>query len=324
MPTRVLLVDDHVLLRKGLHLLLDDEPDLQVVGEAENGEMAVQLAGELTPDVVIMDITMPGLNGIEATRQILASQPDTRILALSIHRDQQFVEDMLAAGAAGYLLKESVPEELIAGIRAVRRGEVYLSAAITEVVVLGYRELLESEGAAGSSRKKAGTGPLLKTKLYCPSLSPGLIQRPRLSEFLDHNFQRPLTLIAAPAGYGKSVLASSWVQSSDHPFAWISLDENDNDLRTFLAYLVAAIQRPFPEALPDTALLLNTASLPAVPVLARTLVNELDRIPERFVLVLDDYHHIDAAAIHEFLAEILRHPLENLHLLLLTRSRSAI
>ena len=320
MQTRVLLVDDHALLRKGLYLLLEEEPDLQVVGEAENGERAVQLAGELTPDVVIMDISMPGLNGIEATRQILAAQPDTRILALSIHKDKQFVDDMLAAGAAGYLLKESVPEELIEGIRTVRRGEVFLSAAITDVVVSGYRELLGSEGTAGSSGKKAGTGPLLKTKLYCPSLSPGLIQRPRLSEYLDLNFERPLTLIAAPAGYGKSVLASSWVQSSDHPFAWISLDENDNDLHTFLAYLVTAIQLPFPDTLPDTALLLKTGSLPVVPVLARTLVNELDCIPERFVLVLDDYHQIDEAAIHEFLAEILRHPLENLHLLLLTRT----
>ena len=320
MQTRVLLVDDHALLRKGLYLLLEEEPDLQVVGEAENGERAVQLAGELTPDVVIMDISMPGLNGIEATRQILAAQPDTRILALSIHKDKQFVDDMLAAGAAGYLLKESVPEELIEGIRTVRRGEVFLSAAITDVVVSGYRELLGNEGAAGNSGKKAGTGPLLKTKLYCPPLSPGLIQRPRLSEYLELNFQRPQTLIAAPAGYGKSVLASSWVQSNAHPFAWISLDENDNDLRAFLAYLVAAIQMPFPDTLPDTALLLNAARLPAVPVLARTLVNELDLIPERFILVLDDYHHIDAAPIHEFLVELLRYPLENLHLLLLSRT----
>ena len=112
MPIKILLVDDHPLFKKGLRLLFEEEPDMSVVGEAGDGQEAIDRVRELAPDVVVMDISMPNLNGIEATRHILGESPDTKVVALSIHDGKQFVKDMLTAGAAGYILKDSVPEEL--------------------------------------------------------------------------------------------------------------------------------------------------------------------------------------------------------------------
>ncbi len=113
---------------------MEEAADLRVVGEAGDGRTAIDLVAQLTPDVVVMDINMPDVDGIEATRQIVADFPDSRVLALSMHGDERFVEEMLAAGALGYLLKESAPEELLDGIRAVAQGEIYLSATIQDVV----------------------------------------------------------------------------------------------------------------------------------------------------------------------------------------------
>jgi LuxR family maltose regulon positive regulatory protein len=119
----ILLVDDHPMLRKGLRLLIESEDGLSVVGESNDGQEAIDRVRELTPDIVVMDINMPNLNGIDATRQILAESPQTRILALSIHSGRQYVENMLEAGAVGYLLKESAPEELIKAIRVCGAGK---------------------------------------------------------------------------------------------------------------------------------------------------------------------------------------------------------
>ena len=110
MSISVLLVDDHPLFRKGLRHLLEADTDMNVVGEAGDGKEAIEQACELSPNVVVMDISMPDLNGIEATRQILSNSPQTKVLALSIHDGEQFVKDMLKAGASGYLLKDSLPE----------------------------------------------------------------------------------------------------------------------------------------------------------------------------------------------------------------------
>lgn len=150
--TTILLADDHALFRKGLRMLLEEEDDLQVVGEARNGQEAIDQVRKLSPDVVVMDITMPGLDGIQATRQIISESPNTKIMALSIHSGKRFVEDMLHAGAAGYLLKESAPEELVNGIRAVMRGQVCLSAAITSVVVSQYVNILsQADSSTGKT-----------------------------------------------------------------------------------------------------------------------------------------------------------------------------
>ena len=137
----LVLVDDHLMFRKGLRLMIDLEEDLKVIGEANDGLEAIEQVRELKPDIVVMDINMPNLNGIDATRKILEESPKTKILVLSIHASQQYVESTLEAGATGYLLKESAPEELIKAIRIICEGKSYFSADITEIV-----SLLKSRG----------------------------------------------------------------------------------------------------------------------------------------------------------------------------------
>jgi len=155
---RVLLADDHMIMRQGLRTLLENENDLDVVGEAEDGRQAVQKARELVPDVVIMDAAMPGLNGMEATRRILDELNSVRIVALSMHSDKRFVGEMLRAGASGYLLKESAFEELALAIRAVAKGQIYLSPAVAGSVVEGYvsspRRTRHPAGSALTARER--------------------------------------------------------------------------------------------------------------------------------------------------------------------------
>jgi DNA-binding NarL/FixJ family response regulator len=139
----VLLVDDHPLFRKGIRLILEEQKDIRIVGEAGDGQEAIDRVRALSPDVVIMDITMPNFNGIEATRQIVSEIPSTKVVALSMHSKKRFVEDMLRAGAAGYILKKSIPEDLVNGIRTVNQGEIYLSPTISGIVVSEYIGLLE-------------------------------------------------------------------------------------------------------------------------------------------------------------------------------------
>ncbi|MFZ5447248.1 MAG: response regulator [Thermodesulfobacteriota bacterium] len=138
MGITILLVDDHKILRQGLRTLLAKEPDMEVVAEAEDGRDAVRLVRELSPKVVIMDVGMPDLNGIEATRQILQESPETKVVALSMHSDRRFVSNMLKAGASGYLLKDSAFEELATAIRMVMARKTYLSHEIAHVVVKDY------------------------------------------------------------------------------------------------------------------------------------------------------------------------------------------
>ena len=127
MVTKILIADDHQIVRQGLRFLLEKESDLKVVAEAEDGRTTVRLARELNPGVIIMDVAMPDLNGIEATRQIVAESPATKVIALSMYADRRFVVNMLQAGASGYLLKDCAFEELIRAIRAVLAQKTYLS-----------------------------------------------------------------------------------------------------------------------------------------------------------------------------------------------------
>lgn len=132
---KVMLADDHHIVREGLRGLLEKQGDMEVLGEAQNGREAVRLCRQLRPDIVIMDISMPDLNGMDATRQILADSQTVKVVALSMHSDKHFVDGMLRAGVKGYLLKDCASEELIQCIHAVSAGRVYLSPAITPMIV---------------------------------------------------------------------------------------------------------------------------------------------------------------------------------------------
>jgi DNA-binding NarL/FixJ family response regulator len=144
MNIKVLLADDHGIIRQGLRSLLAKEPDIEVVAEAEDGRKSVALVREFLPDIVIMDITMPNLNGVEATKKITAEFPMTKVVALSIHSNRRFVSDMLKAGACGYILKEGLFDELVQAINVVVEGGTYLSPQITGVVVDDYVKRLSS------------------------------------------------------------------------------------------------------------------------------------------------------------------------------------
>jgi DNA-binding NarL/FixJ family response regulator len=148
----VLLVDDHTVVRQGLRALLRAEEDMEVVGEAENGRMAVMLSRKMNPDVVVMDVAMPLLNGLEATRQILKNQPGTKVLVLTSYGDDDCVEQLMQAGAVGYLIKQTAANDLLKAIREVYRGNAFFSPAIAKRLRDQCREAFTS----GHSVKKAG------------------------------------------------------------------------------------------------------------------------------------------------------------------------
>ena len=147
---KIVLADDHKIVREGLRLLIDNEPDMELVGEAENGRKAAELVKELLPDVVIMDIAMPELNGVEATRQITAESPHVKVIALTVHSDRQYVMDILRAGGSGYVLKDCAFEDLVSAIRTVIAGKIYLCPTISDVVIKDYVQNLSTEATADS------------------------------------------------------------------------------------------------------------------------------------------------------------------------------
>lgn len=144
MSIKVLLVDDHAIIREGLRSLLEKQPGMEVIADTDDGRKAIELVRERLPDIVLMDITMRGLNGIEATRQITALSPAVKVIALSIHSNRRYVTDMLSAGASGYILKECLFDELVQAIQAVAAGGCYLSPRITDVVVNDYIKRLSA------------------------------------------------------------------------------------------------------------------------------------------------------------------------------------
>lgn len=135
---QILLVEDHEIVRQGVKLLVDSQDDMQVVGEASNGEIAVKRVAELLPDIVLMDVSMPELNGLKATKRIKKLFPNIKVLTLTRHTDDGYIQQLIQAGANGYVLKQSAPNELINAIRAVSEGRAYLDPTLTEKVMGGY------------------------------------------------------------------------------------------------------------------------------------------------------------------------------------------
>lgn len=137
MSTRILVADNHGILRQGIQALIEKHSDMEIVGQADNGLAAVEITRQLQPDIVLMDVTMPVLNGIEATRQIKSELPEVKILALSVHAKREFVLDMVRAGVSGYMLKECVLDDLIQAINTVVAGQSYLSPQVASIVLEG-------------------------------------------------------------------------------------------------------------------------------------------------------------------------------------------
>ncbi len=161
--------------------------------------------------------------------------------------------------------------------------------------------------------------PILRTKLHRPPIDGAHLHRGHLLGRLNQSQHRPLTLVSAPAGYGKSTLVSCWIESCDVPSAWVSLDESDNDLRLFLTYMVSAIEIISPDVCTETRSILKVDPLPPVAIIVRSLINELDRIENPIILALDDYHLIRERRIHELIAGLLHHPSPSMHLVLIAR-----
>ena len=192
---RVLLADDHNIVRSGLRRLLDAEPDIEVVAEASDGREAVELAAQQSVDVVVMDLAMPNLNGVEATRQILAQSLARKIIVLSMHSDRRFVARALQAGASGYLLKDCAAEELVSAIRSVVAGCTYLSPPIRDMVVEDYVSGLaedDSSALAVLTPRQREVLQLLAEGKSTKEIASELYVSPKTVETHRHHIMRSL------------------------------------------------------------------------------------------------------------------------------------
>jgi len=168
---RLILVDDHEVVRTGLKTFLEKQPGLQVVGEASDGDQAIAVAKDFNPDVIVMDITMPGMDGLEATRRIKSLCPDCRVLALTVHEDKQYFFEMLAAGASGYITKQAAADELVSAIRVVAQGHVFLQPALARWLLEDYIRLSGSLGVEYGNQSTTN-----KNRPYKPVLSKRELQ----------------------------------------------------------------------------------------------------------------------------------------------------
>lgn len=303
MVQKVLLVDDHPLFRRGLRELLEIEDSICIIGEAENGQEAIDFVDNELPDIVVMDITMPTINGIDATKALVLKYPFIKIIALSMHSGKRFVKGMLDAGAKGYLLKDSAPSEIVSAIKKVGQNEMYISSEVTSM-------------ALSKDYGFDATPVLLKAKLYQPQLSKKFVERKNIVDFLNNHLKNPLTAVIAPTGYGKSIAISQWVSQVGFPYSWISLDKDLDDFKAFLKYLEQAIRANFPKSLARFNKLLNEAALQPINVLAYTFINEIEQLKKQVVLVLDNFQVIKNTKVKELIGELLKYCPNNLHLVI--------
>lgn len=169
MKITVIIADDHMIVRDGIRSLLEKQPDIEVVAEADNGRTAFKHAQQLSPDVIVMDIGMRELNGIDATRLIIGKLPNVKILALSMYSDKQFIKEMLKAGASGYMLKDSTSKELVDAIRIVANNKIYISPSIAGVVTKDYLEQLADNDTSVRSVLTTREAEVLQLLVECKS-----------------------------------------------------------------------------------------------------------------------------------------------------------
>lgn len=309
MSLKVLIVDDHPFTRAGIRTLLSTNKDVQIIGEAENGLEAVEQVSMLRPDIVVMDINMPELSGIDATHQILKTDPDIKIIALSINKGENYVKKMLDAGAVGYLLKDEAPEELLSAIEQVEKGNIFLSSAITRAALTKSNS---NNGEFGST--------VLRSKLKLPDVGFDYVVRTRLISILESGINKPLALISAGPGFGKRALISQWLGQTDFKNAWICMDDEHNDIRVFFEYVIVAVESVFPELLRKSRNLLSSPIYPASDKeLVNVFLNELANIQSPFVLVLENLHVIHDIKICELLNEWLKYPPPHIQLCIITQ-----
>ncbi len=207
----ILLADDHHIIRQGIRALLEAEEDFAIVAEADDGRNAVKLARQHVPDVIIMDVSMPELNGIDATRQILGENGDSKVIALSMYSDKRFITGMLEAGVSGYLLKNCVAAELISAIRSVMNGQKYLSPQILGEVVEGYlahisRDKSQSDSPLSSRERDivqlVAEGKDTRQVAQCLHISPKTVEshKRRIMEKLEIHSVAALTKFAIRQG----------------------------------------------------------------------------------------------------------------------------
>lgn len=307
MPIKVLLVDDHPLFRKGLRTILESNRNIQIIGEVSCGTEAIDFVDMHYTDTIIMDVAMPNMNGIEATKTILSKHPLVRIIGLSLHNENYFVRGMLSAGAQGYLLKENVPEEILKAINKVAKNEMYICSEVTSTA-------LKKEDSISIKPL------LLKTKLYRPQTPDSYVERAGLIEYLESNIDKRVSVIVAPAGYGKSSLVGQWLDKTNFVNAWINTDASLNNLNLFLMYILEAVKQIFPKSLVRFSKLLRNTKHFLLKDLVHTFINEVEHLQQKFILVLDDYHYVKNPSIHEFINELIRFSPKNLHLVLISRN----
>ncbi len=198
MTIRLLLVDDHAVVRSGLKMLLAGEADVEIVGEAGSGSEAVTRAGSARPDVILMDIGLPDMSGIEAARQIKSNYPDISIVALTIHEDEEYFFKMLEAGASGYVPKRAAPEELLTAIRAAAAGEVYLYPSLAKLLVKDYlmqeREAEAKSTLDGLTEREQEVLSLLAEGATNDEIAAALVISPKTVERHRENIMRKLNL----------------------------------------------------------------------------------------------------------------------------------